>query len=75
MRRESSEKVHESGIMQISDLEEAIAQLVIVNSVLWCGHVVRKDKNNVVRKSIDVVQGTGKSSKPKKVDTNNGKIE
>ena len=41
-------------LMQMLDLNEAIDQLTKVNSFRWHGHVLRKDKNNVLRKALDL---------------------
>ena len=47
--------------MQILDLNETIDQLAKANSVHWYGHVLRKDKNNFLRRALDIkVKGTRK---------------
>ena len=35
-------------LMQMLDLNETIVQLARANSVRWYGHVLRKDKNNIL---------------------------
>ena len=35
------------------DLSETIDQLATANSVRWHGHVLRKDKNNFLRRVLD----------------------
>ena len=43
------------------DLNETIDQLVKANSVCWYVHVLRKDKNNFLRRALDlIVKGTMK---------------
>ena len=52
--------------MQMLDLNKKIDQLVKANSVRWYGHVLRKDKNNFLRKALDPkVKGTRKRGRPK----------
>ena len=47
--------------MQMLDLNETIDQLAIANNIRWCGHVLRKDKNNFLRTALDLgVKGTRK---------------
>ena len=54
-------------LMQMLDLNEAIDQLARANSVFWYGHVLRKDKNNFLRKASDFkVKGTRKVVDKKK---------
>ena len=54
-------------LMQMLDLNEAIDQLARANSVRWYGHVLRKDMNNFVRKSLHLnVKWTWKRGRPKK---------
>ena len=54
-------------LMQMLDLNETIDQLAKVNSVRWYGHVLRKDKNNFMRKALDLkVKGTMIRGRPKK---------
>ena len=49
------------------DLNETIDQLAKANSVLWHGHVLRKDNDNFLRMALDLkVKWTRKSGKPKK---------
>ena len=38
-------------LMQILDLNETMDQLAKDNRVRWYGHVLRKDKNNFLRRS------------------------
>ena len=40
-------------LMQMLDLNETIDQLAKANSVRWYGHVLRKDKNNFLRRALD----------------------
>ena len=40
-------------LMQMLDLNETIDQLVKANSVRWYEHVLRKDKNNLLRRTLD----------------------
>ena len=48
-------------LMQILDLNETTDQLARANSVRWYGHVLRKDKNNILRWVLDLgVKGTRK---------------
>ena len=54
-------------LMQMLDLNETIYQLAKANSVRWYGHVLRKDKNNFLRRTLDFgVKGTRKKGRPKK---------
>ena len=54
-------------IMQMQDLNETIDQLVKANSARWYGHVLRKDKNYYLRRTLDFkVKGTMKWGRPKK---------
>ena len=54
-------------LMQMWDLNETIDQLVRANCVRWFGHVLRKDKNNVLRRALDLkVKGTRKRGRQKK---------
>ena len=62
MYRESSRD-----LMQMLDLNEAIDQLAKANGVRWYGHVLRKDKNNFLRRALDFkVNETMKGGRPKK---------
>ena len=48
-------------LMQMLDLKKTIDQLAKANSVRWYGHVLRKDKNNSLRRALDLkVKGTRK---------------
>ena len=40
--------------MQMLDLNEAICQLPTANSVRWYGHELKNDKNNFLRRSLDL---------------------
>ena len=40
-------------LMLIFDLNEAIDQLAKANGVRWYGHVLRKDRNNFLRRALD----------------------
>ena len=54
-------------LMQMLDLNETIDQLSRANSVRWCGHVLRKDKNNFLRRASDFkVKRTRKRGRPEK---------
>ena len=54
-------------LMQMLDLNETIYQLAKTNSVRWYGHVLRKDKDNFLRRALDFkVKGTRKMGRPKK---------
>ena len=54
-------------LMRMLDLNETIDQLAKANSDRWDGHVLRKDKNNFLRRALDLkVRGTrnrGRSQK------------
>ena len=39
--------------MQMLDLNEAIDQLARVNNIRWHRHVLRNDKNYVLRRALD----------------------
>ena len=39
-------------LMQMLDLNETIDQLAKANCVRWYGHVLRKDKNNSLRRAL-----------------------
>ena len=53
--------------MQTLFLVETAEQLATINGVRWYGHVLRKDKNNFLRRSLDIkVTGIRKGSRPKK---------
>ena len=40
-------------LMKMLDLNETIDRLTKANSVRWYGHVLRKDKNNHLRRAFD----------------------
>ena len=51
----------------MSDLRETIDQSEKVNSVRWYGHVLRKDKNNLLEIALDfIVKGTREGKRPMK---------
>ena len=56
--------------MQVFDKNkkhETIDQLAKGNGVRWYGNVLRKDKNNFLRRALDLrVKGTRKRGRPKK---------
>ena len=53
------EKKSTKNPMHMLDLNETIHQLEKANSVRWCGHILRKDKNNFLRWALDLnVKGT-----------------
>ena len=53
--------------MQMLNLNETIGELAKANSVRWYGHVLRKDKNNFLRRALYIkVKGTRKRGRPKK---------
>ena len=41
-------------LMQMLDLKETLDHLAKANSVRWYGHVLRKDKNNILRRALDL---------------------
>ena len=46
-------------LMQMLDFNETIYQLARANSALWCGHILRKDKNYSLRQALDLdIKGT-----------------
>ena len=54
-------------LLLILDLNETIDQLAKANSVGLHGHLVRKDKNNFLRRALDLeAKGTRKRGSPKK---------
>ena len=54
-------------LLQMLDLNETIDQLAKANSVRWYGHVLRKDKNNFLRRALDLkVKWTMKRGRPNK---------
>ena len=54
-------------LMQMLDLNETIDQLARANTVCWYGHVLRKDKNNFLRRALDIkVKWTRKKVRPMK---------
>ena len=42
-----------SDLMFMLDLNEAIDQLAMVNSVCWYGHVLRREDSHVLRRALD----------------------
>ena len=54
-------------LIQMLVMNETVDQLVKANSVRWYGHVLRKDRNNFLRRALDFnVKGTRKRGRPKK---------
>ena len=54
-------------LMQMLDLNETMDQLAKANSVRWYGHVLRKDKNNFLKRAFDLIaKGTRKIGRPTK---------
>ena len=54
-------------LIQMLDLNETMDQLAKANSVRWYGHVLRKDKSNILRKALYfIAKGTRKRGRPKK---------
>ena len=52
--------------LQMLDFNETKDQLAKSNSVRRCGHVLRKDKNNFLRRALDInIKGTRKVGRPK----------
>ena len=39
--------------MLMLGLNEVISQLAMANSVCWCGHVLRRDDDHVLRRALD----------------------
>ena len=55
------------GLMQMLGLNETIDQLAKASSVRWYGRVLRKYRNNFLRRAFDLrVKGTVKRGRPKK---------
>ena len=53
--------------MEMLELTETIDQLARADSVRWYGHVLRKDKNNFLRRELDLkVKGKRKRGRPMK---------
>ena len=51
-------------LIQMLDMNETIDQLAKANSVRLYGYVLRKDKNNFIRRALDFnVKGTRKRSR------------
>ena len=54
-------------LMQLLDLNEPIDHLARANCVLWYGQVLRKDRNNLLRRVLEVkVRWTRRIGRPKK---------
>ena len=51
--------------MQMSDFDETIHMLAMANSVYWCGHVLRRENNRVMRALEFEVKGLRKIGKQK----------
>ena len=46
-------------LMQMLDMNEAIDQLARANSVRWYGHILSRDRHNILRRVLDfIVKGT-----------------
>ena len=55
-------------LLQMLDLDETKDQLARANGARWYGHVLRKDKNNFLRRALDLkAKGTRKRDRPKKI--------
>ena len=55
-------------LMQMLDFNETFDQLAKANSVRWCGHVLRKYRNNFLRRALYFkVKWSRKRGRPKKV--------
>ena len=53
-----------TGLMFLLGLNEAMDQLVMVNSVRWYGHVLRREDGHVLRKALDFeVEGQRKKGR------------
>ena len=51
--------------IQMLDLYETIYQMARANCARWYGHVLRKDKNDFLRRALDIkVKGTMKGGRP-----------
>ena len=48
------EKKSTKNLMQMLDLKKTMDQLAKVSNASWYGHVLRKDKNNFLRRALDV---------------------
>ena len=56
-------------LMQMLALIETMDQLAKANGVRWYGHVLRKDKNNFLRRALDfIVKVLRKRCRPKKTE-------
>ena len=54
-------------LMQMLNLNETMDQLAKAYNVCWHGHVLRKDKNNFLRRAFNFeIKGTRKRGRPKK---------
>ena len=54
-------------LMQMMDLNETMDQLLKAGSVRWYGHVFTNDRNNFMRRALDLtVKGTMKRGRPMK---------
>ena len=61
------DKKSTKALMQMLDLNETIEQLAKANSLHWYGHVLILDKNNFLRRALDLkVKGTMKRGRPRK---------
>ena len=53
-------------LMRMLDLNETVDQLARANSIHWYGNVLRKDRNNILRRALDlIVSWTSKRGRPK----------
>ena len=48
----NGQEVDKTSIMQMLELGETIEQLSKANAVCWYVHVLRKDKNNFLRRTL-----------------------
>ena len=46
------DKTSAKDLMQMLDFKETIDQIAKANSFRWYGHVLRKDKNNILRRAL-----------------------
>ena len=54
-------------LMKMLDLNDIMDQLARANSVCWCGHLLRNDKNNFLRRALHIkVKRARKRGRPKK---------
>ena len=54
-------------LLQMSNLNETMDQLAKANGVRWYGHVLRKEKKNLLRRALDLkAKGARQRGRPKK---------